>query len=66
MINYNEIVILFLQLDFLRQFVTGVAYLHSLPEPVLHLDIKLSNGLVDAGLKIKVSYNFLHIRLHEI
>ena len=33
----------------------GICYLHTLPQPVIHGDVKLSNALVDSGLVIKVS-----------
>ena len=50
---------LIFQADFLHQFAQGLCYLHTLPHPVTHGDVKLSNALVDAGLVIKVRINLL-------
>ena len=38
----------------MQQMSVGVNYLHTLPTPVIHGDLKLANVLVDNGCVLKV------------
>ena len=40
----------------MEQINLGINYLHTLPEPVVHGDLKIANVLVDEGCVMKVGY----------